>query len=112
AGFPYLLEGDAEEYEKPKSDVSLSVRKILVVDIGAGSTDAGYMLRTVQVKSGKPLLVWLPPSAALDKAGRWLTDHILADWAQSGRGKTITEAELYKTSGSTDWYRKPFVDEW
>lgn len=112
AGFPYLLEEEPEEYERPESASQLSVRKLLVVDIGAGSTDAGYMLRTVQVRSGRPLLVWLPPSAALDRAGRWLTERILADWAQSGRRATFAEAELYKTGGGSEWQAKPFVGEW
>src|SRR5205823_653158 len=92
-------------------------RKILVIDIGAGSTDAGYMLRTIRVdpktnEPSQPILIWLPAAAALEMAGTWLTDRIHEDWRQQGRRATREEAEDYKTSGTTDWYSKPYVRKW
>jgi hypothetical protein len=92
-------------------------RKVLVIDIGAGSTDAGYMLRTIRRdprtnKPSEPILIWMPAAAALDLAGTWLTDHIYADWHQQGRKATRSEAEDYKTSGVTEWYSRPYVKKW
>jgi hypothetical protein len=108
AGFPYIV-------SSPAGLVAPWIRKILVVDIGAGSTDCGYMLRTIQhgKNEGKPLLIWLPSAPAFERAGNWLTDQILADWRNQGQTqRTKAEAEDYKTSGVTDWYHKPFVKEW
>jgi hypothetical protein len=59
----------------------------------------------------KPLLIWLPAADALEIAGRWLTDKILADFRQQGRRETAFEAEVYKTTNQA-WYQKPYVREW
>jgi hypothetical protein len=117
AGFPYLLEGERETFEDilTKFPAAKRVRKILVVDVGAGSTDAGYMVRTVRPRNSKrimrPLLIWLPAADALEVAGRWLTDKILADFKQQGRRTTGVEAEEHKI-GSQTWFQKPYVKEW
>ena len=50
AGFPYLLQHDRDTFEDTlrKFPVSRRLRKVLVVDVGAGSSDAGYLVRTVR----------------------------------------------------------------
>jgi hypothetical protein len=117
AGFPYLVEGERETFEGELTEFRAGrrIRTILVVDVGAGSTDAGYMVRTVRPKNLKgvmrPLLISLPTGDALEVAGRWLTDKILADLKQQGRRVTPVEAEDYKIS-SNSWYQKPYVHEW
>lgn len=117
AGFPYIAEMEPDLFDGDITSDHAKFRKILVVDIGAGSTDAGYMLRTIRLdpqskQPSEPILIWLPAAAALDMAGTWLTDQIHADWHQQGRKATRTEAEDYKTSGVTDWYSKPYVAKW
>ncbi len=110
AGFPYLVEAEPELFDPDTFEVSQHqwVRKILVVDIGAGSTDAGYMLRTIKLdqrtrKPVSPLLIWLPAHDALEKAGNWLTDRIKEDRIKQGYpNATFDEAEDYKTSGATE----------
>ena len=117
AGFPYVAEMEPDLFAGDTTSSDAKFRKILVVDIGAGSTDAGYMLRTIRLDPNtkqpmEPILIWLPAAAALDMAGTWLTDQIYADWHQRGRKTTRTEAEDYKTSGVTDWYAHPYVTKW
>jgi hypothetical protein len=120
AGFPYLVESEPDVFSPDDfADAQYERwRKILVVDIGAGSTDAGYMLRTVRLDSRteepeSPLLIWLPAAPGFGMAGNWLTDKIRDDWISAGRPSTTrVEAEDYKISGVTDWYAKPYVEEW
>ena len=117
AGFPYLLQGDRQTFDGDlrKFPANKRIRKILVVDVGAGSTDAGYMVRTVRPRDAKglmkPLLIWVPAADALEIAGRWLTDKILNDFKQQGRRDTAVEAEEYKIN-NRNWYSKPYVREW
>ncbi len=117
AGFPYLSESEPETYEDDLTTLSAlqRFRTILVVDVGAGSTDAGYMVRTVRPRNAqqimKPLLHWLPAADALEIAGRWLTDKILADFKARGQRVTPFEAEEFKITNQT-WYRKSYVHQW
>jgi hypothetical protein len=118
AGFPYLLQHDRELFEESirKFPATRRVRKVLVVDVGAGSTDAGYLVRTVRPRDHQgimhPLLIWLPAADALELAGRWLTDRIYADLKQQGRRVTADEAEEAKLSRQSLWLTKPYVEEW
>lgn len=117
AGFPYLIEGERDIFEDEitKLNVNRRIRKILVVDVGAGSTDVGYLVRTVRPpdarKVMRPLLIWLPAANALEIAGRWLTDKILADLKHQGRPVTLFEAEQLKIHQGS-WVDKPYVKEW
>ncbi|MBI1750534.1 MAG: hypothetical protein HYR59_07690 [Acidobacteria bacterium] len=119
AGLPQLAELESELFDGGAVDPNqhARIRKLLVVDIGAGSTDFGYMLRTIlpdprtDAPTG-PALLWLPAAPAFERAGNWLTERIHADWEAQGRKTTPEEAEIYKTSGATDWYEKPYVREW
>src|SRR5512146_578786 len=78
AGFPYLLQDDRDTFEDTlrKFPAARRVRKVLVADVGAGSWDAGYLLRTVRPRDSKGvmrfLLIWLPAADTLELAGRWL----------------------------------------
>lgn len=119
AGLPYLIQDEPETFDLDEFEYSQHkwVRKILVVDIGAGSTDSGYMLRTIELDSrGKPtspLLIWLPAAPAFERAGNWLTERIREDWVKEGRpAVTLDEAEIHKTSGAEDWHTRPYVEEW
>ena len=93
AGFPYLLQHDWDTFEDTlrKFPASRRLRKVLVVDVGAGSSDAGYLVRTVRPRDSqgimRPLLIRLPAADTLERAGRWLTDRIHADIKQQGYGR-------------------------
>jgi hypothetical protein len=118
AGFPYLLQHDRDTFEDTlhKYPAKRRVRKVMVVDVGAGSSDAGYLVRTVRPRDAhgimRPLLIWLPAADALELAGRWLTDRIYADLKQQGRRVTIDEAEDLKLTRPSAWVGKPYVKEW
>jgi hypothetical protein len=119
AGFPYIAQAEPDLFsgDTPDSLGEGKFRKILVVDIGAGSTDAGYMLRTIRPdpstkKPIEPMLIWFPAAVASEMAGNWLTDQIYDHWNQEGRRGTRLEAEDYKTSGTTEWYGRPYVVRW
>jgi hypothetical protein len=55
AGFAYILEGEPGTFEEDltRFPANERIRKILVVDVGAGSTDAGYMLRVIRPRNSK-----------------------------------------------------------
>ena len=118
AGFPYLIDGEQDIFEEDlrKLSVNRRIRKILVVDVGAGSTDSGYLIRTVRPRDSqkimRPLLLWLPAANALEVAGRWLTDKILFDMKQQGRRVTPVEAEQFKITQAHSWIKKPYLREW
>jgi len=118
AGFPYVIQGERELLEAPITQLPAHrrVRKLLVVDVGAGSTDAGYLLRTIRPRDSqrvmRPLLIWLPAANALEVAGQWLTKRILADLRQQGRRVTDAEAEEFKLGSPQLWSAKPYLGEW
>lgn len=117
AGFSYLADEEPEVFDQDGQEVQLPRRKLLVVDIGAGSTDSGYLLRTIPPSrdgqdAPEPLLIWLPPAPTLTRAGKWLSDRIRSDWRQQGRHATEAEVEDYKTSGTVDWYDRAYVADW
>lgn len=89
--------------------------KLLVIDVGAGSTDIGYVIRTVLSKEEEveERLIQLPPANTCQTAGNALTDSIVGIYR--GRGKPITrdEAETIKTTGvDSEWLTDPSVDDW
>ncbi|MGA2897659.1 MAG: hypothetical protein ABSE27_08695 [Acidobacteriaceae bacterium] len=118
AGFPYLLQDDRDIFEDTLRTLpeGRRVRKVLVVDVGAGSTDAGYLVRTVRPRDAQgimwPLLIWLPAADALELAGMWLTDRIYADLQQQRPLVTLGEAEDTKLNRQLAWLDKPYVREW
>ncbi|HYX72853.1 MAG TPA: hypothetical protein VE732_08780 [Nitrososphaera sp.] len=88
------------------------LRKILVVDVGAGSTDIGYVLRTIPQGAGEAL-IQLPPANTCRFAGEELSRSIVEIYRSRGDRITDAEAELIKTMGEDkDWLNHPAVDEW
>src|SRR5207245_1110851 len=64
AGLPYLRS------TRVKEEPGLpGLRKLLVVDVGAGSTDIGYMIKTVEKETGRELVHYLPPAGVCTVAG-------------------------------------------
>jgi hypothetical protein len=85
--------------------------KILVVDVGAGSTDIGYVLRTVP--GGDKKLVQLPPANTCEVAGEALTRCLLEICRIQGEKITFREAESRKlVEKDQDWLNHPSVIEW
>jgi hypothetical protein len=88
------------------------LRKILVVDVGAGSTDIGYVLRTIPPGAGEAL-IQLPPANTCRFAGEELSRSIVEIYRSRGERITDREAELIKTvREDKDWLNHPAVDEW
>lgn len=89
------------------------LRKILVVDVGAGSTDIGYVLRTVPVVGANEVLVQLPPANTCAIAGKALTESIVKIYRARGQRIGFGEAERRKiVGGDEDWLLDPSVTEW
>lgn len=97
AGLPYLrAPGDPRTAESPK------MRKILVVDVGAGSTDIGYMVRSIV--EGRWYLHYFTPGSTHGFAGDELTRRIQAYLRQQSRMIGFDEAQTEKEIGTgRDW---------
>lgn len=111
AGFlplEYLLSDIPSE-----SRAALHWVKLLVVDVGAGSTDSGYFVSSRRIEDQHLVFNYLPPALTLDYAGEQLTD-MLRDHLRRTRRRDITqaEAETLKLSAPEDWIDEPFVNEW
>jgi hypothetical protein len=91
------------------------LRKILVVDVGAGSTDIGYVIRSMPAKDteGKEALCQLPPANTCQIAGADLSRRIVEVYRSRGEDIGFDEAETRKTIGEdNDWLEHPSVEEW
>jgi hypothetical protein len=89
--------------------------KLLVVDVGAGSTDVGYVIRSIPPKDEqvKEALCQLPPANTCQLAGEDLSRRIIGIHRTRGKHITLDEAEIIKTGGAeTDWLTQPAVKEW
>jgi hypothetical protein len=106
AGLPYLR---TIEIQEPPGLRGLG--KLLVIDIGAGSTDIGYMLRTISLYNQENLY-YFRPASSLNIAGNDLTEEIKRFRRIAERAVTFSEAEDYKISRTEEWADKPFVDIW
>jgi len=110
AGFPSLLNLLMPE-EEARSPQDHWV-KLLVVDVGAGSTDAGYFISSRRV-DGELLLHYLKPALTLDYAGEQLTEMLREHYfRQKYREITIPEAETLKISAPDQWSDETFADDW
>ena len=106
AGIPYL-----RIMQLPKAKGIEGLGKLLVVDVGAGSTDVGYMLRTSNVNTGEPNFYHFRPASAFRIAGNHLTEDLMKYYGAKNRPMGYQEAEAQKTSG-TGWCDLPFVAAW
>lgn len=107
AGLTGLREFEAE------SDRGKYLRKILVVDVGAGSTDIGYVLKTIAGVGANEVLVQLRPANTCEVAGKALTENIVKIYGVRGERIGFDEAERRKLSGGEDiWLDDPSVKEW
>ena len=100
AGLPYLKAmGDPREDDTPK------IRKLLVVDVGAGSTDIGYMLRTVSPADHQWVMNYFTPGNTHGLAGDDLTERIRRGLRDAGRSDvSFEEAQAEKERGvGSDW---------
>ena len=87
--------------------------KLLVVDVGAGSTDAGYLVSSRRVDDSELLMNYLPPARTLDYAGEQLTE-MLRDYylREHNRDLSVEEAETMKLTASDKWNSQQFVTDW
>ena len=106
AGLPYLR---ALRIEEVPSLPGLA--KLLVVDVGAGSTDVGYMFRVRNIKTGHENFYFFHPASSLSVAGNELTEEIIRFNAARGRVLTYARAEAIKIQ-EKKWTSLPFVDIW
>jgi len=106
AGIPYL-----RIMQIPNRPGVAGLGKLLIVDVGAGSTDVGYMLRTSSTDAAKPTFYHLRPAPAFPVAGNHLTHDLLKHYRAQNRIMGYPEAEAQKTSG-TSWSALPFVTAW
>ena len=110
AGFPQL-----QHFLIPPEDARKTEDhwvKLLVVDVGAGSTDAGYFISSRR-SNGNLLLNYLKPAATLDYAGEQLTEMLKKFYLRKkNRELTIQEAETIKLNAPDEWKDEQFVASW
>jgi hypothetical protein len=110
AGFPQLLRL-LMPFEEAKKTQDHWV-KLLVVDVGAGSTDAGYFISSRRA-NGALLLNYLKPAPTLDYAGEQLTEMLkLFYFHKKHREITTQEAETIKLSAPDEWVNEKFSQAW
>ncbi len=110
AGFPQLLRllMPVEEAKKTQDHWV----KLLVVDVGAGSTDAGYFISSRRA-NGALLLNYLKPAPTLDYAGEQLTDMLKSFYLhKKHREITTQEAETIKLGAPGEWINEKFAKTW
>lgn len=98
-----------------EEDESKYLRKILVVDVGAGSTDIGYVIRSIPRKdSGShEALCQFPPANTCQIAGNDLTRRIVGIYRSRGEDIGFDEAESRKIVGEgKEWLTHPAVTDW
>jgi len=106
AGLPYLR---ATHIENIAGVPGLA--KLLVIDVGAGSTDVGYMLRVISRKEQRERFYYFPPATSFNVAGNKLTNDLLEYYSAAGDPITYMEAEIRKLR-QTGWHNLAFVQEW
>lgn len=106
AGLPYLRATEIEEVPGAHG-----LAKLLVIDVGAGSTDIGYMLRVEHRETGKEKLYYFTPASSFPVAGNELTRELMNHYRAMNQPVTQTEAEARKLQ-PTGWHQLAFVDTW
>ena len=97
----------------PESRAAQHWVKLLVVDVGAGSTDSGYFVSSRRIKDQHLVFNYLPSALTLDYAGEQLTE-MLRDYIRRTRRRDVTkaEAETLKLTAPEDWINQSFVEDW
>ncbi|MCY4586579.1 MAG: hypothetical protein OXB98_11135, partial [Bryobacterales bacterium] len=106
AGLPYL-----RAMRLPNDRGISGLAKLLVVDVGAGSTDVGYMLKTSNVNTADPVFYYFHPAPTFAEAGNALTHKLMKHHHAKNEPITLAEAEAQKVSQRA-WHKLPFVDLW
>lgn len=106
AGLPYLR---AMKIHSVPGAPGLA--KLLVIDVGAGSTDVGYMLRVKNRQTNKEKLYFFPPASSFPVAGNQLTREIMKHFRARSEPLTVAEAEARKLQ-RTNWHSLPFANAW
>jgi hypothetical protein len=97
----------------PRSMAQKHWVKLLVVDVGAGSTDAGYFISSRNVNDKHLIFNYLPPALTLDYAGEKLTE-MLREHVRRTKRRDISraEAETMKVSAPEEWINEDFAVDW
>ena len=106
AGLPYVRAMRIEDVPGAHG-----LAKVLVVDVGAGSTDVGYMLRVRHRETRKEKLYYFRPAFSFPVAGNELTRELVNHYRAMNQPITQTEAEARKLQ-QTSWNKLAFVDIW
>jgi hypothetical protein len=106
AGLPYLR---AMKLKDRRGVAGLA--KLLVIDVGAGSTDVGYMLKTSNIRTGAATFYYFHPASTFAEAGNALTEELRKHYRAQNKPISWAEAEAQKVSRSA-WHKLPFVQLW
>ena len=106
AGLPYLRAMNIDTVPGAPG-----LAKLLVVDVGAGSTDVGYMLRVQHRKTEQENFYYFMPASSFPEAGKVLTQELVKHYSARDEPITSREAEARKLQ-NTNWANLPFVDSW
>ena len=110
AGLPYLREITTDMEGQAPPGLS-GLGKLLVIDVGAGSTDVGYMLRSITREGEQEQLSYFPPAPTCDIAGNALTDKLRQYYFAQGTELTLYDAENRKILDQ-DWHEFEFAKSW
>lgn len=110
AGFPQLERLLIDPLEARKTEDHWV--KLLVVDVGAGSTDIGYMISS-RNRQSQLFFNYLKPAPTLEWAGEKLTE-MVRDYYRSKKGREVPldEAEILKLNAPDEWKNEEFVRDW
>jgi hypothetical protein len=106
AGLPYLRAMHIEEVPGAPG-----LAKLLVVDVGAGSTDVGYMLRVRNRATDKEKLYYFRPASSFPVAGNELTRELMNHYRAMNQPLGFAEAEARKLQ-RTEWHKLAFGEVW
>ena len=106
AGLPYLRAMNIETVPGASG-----LAKLLVVDVGAGSTDVGYMLRVQNRRTEQQNFYYFRPASSFPEAGDVLTQELVKHYSARGEPITYREAEGRKLL-DTSWADLQFVASW